>query len=83
MQGCEAVVKMTQLRFQSFSFHEHGSDSSSGAHGFNECDSGTGALLFHGSGFCSFSHINFLIVLVCLKLKGKWIESRTQNQKMY
>jgi len=37
--------------------------------------------LFHGSssGFCSFSHINIAIVLVCLKLNGKWIKSNTQN----
>jgi len=29
--------------------------------------------------FCSLSNINILIVLVCLKLNGKWIKSRTQN----
>ena len=36
---------------------------------------GSGALFCHGSGsssdFYSFSHINILIVLVCLKLNGK------------
>jgi len=63
-QGCGAVVKMTQLR--SSSYHEHG--FSSGALGFYECDSVSGALTFHGSssGFCSFSCINILIVSVCL-----------------
>ena len=30
-------------------------------------------------GFCSFSHINILIVMVCLKLNGKWIKSSAQN----
>ena len=49
------------------SFHEHGSIS--GALSFQECH----------SGFCSFSHIYILIVLVCLKLNGKWIKSSTQN----
>jgi len=60
-QGCEAVVKMTQLRLRSSSFHEHG--SSSGTFGFHEC----------GSGFCWFSHINISIVSVFLKFSGKWI----------
>jgi len=67
--ACEAVVKMTQLRLRSSSFHEHG--SSSGAVGFH--DSGS------SSGICSFSHINILIVLACLKLNGKWILLNTQN----
>jgi len=62
--GCGAIVKMTQFRHRSSSFHEHGS--------------GSGALFFHGSGLCSFSHINILIVMVCLKLNGKWIKSSTQ-----
>jgi len=61
-QGCEAVVKMTQPRLRSSSFHEHG--SSSGALGFHECCSG--ALFFHdfgsSSGFWPFSHLNILIV---------------------
>ena len=37
--------------------HERG--SSSGAHGFYDCGSGSGALFYHGSSFdfCSFSHI--------------------------
>jgi len=30
-QGCGAVVKMTQFRLRSSSFHEHGSSSNSGA----------------------------------------------------
>jgi len=51
-QGCRAVVKITQLR--SSSFHENGSSSS--ALGFRKF--GSGALFVHGSGFCSFSHIN-------------------------
>jgi len=29
--------------------------------GFHECGSGCGALVFHGSGFWSFSHINILL----------------------
>jgi len=66
-QGCKAIMKMTQLRLRSSSFHEHG--SSSGAFGFHEC----------GFGFRSFSHINILIVLVFLKFSGKWIKSSTQN----
>jgi len=49
-QGCGAVVKMIQLRLRSSPFHERG--SSSGVFGFHEC----------GSGFCSFSHIDILIV---------------------
>jgi len=34
-------------------------------------------LSFYGSGsnFCLFSHINILIILVCLKLNGKRIKS--------
>jgi len=78
--GCGAVVKMTQFRLRSSSFHEHG--SSSGDLGFHECGSGSGALFFHGSGsifcFCSFSHINISIVMVCPKFNGKWIKSSTQ-----
>jgi len=66
-QGCEAVVKMSQLRLRSSSFHEHGS--------------GSGALLFHDSGFSSvfylFSHINVLIVVVCLKLNGSFFSVST------
>ena len=62
---------MSQLRLRSSSFHEHG--SSSGALSFH--DSGS------SSGFYSFSHINVLIVLVCLKLNGKLIKSSTQNQE--
>jgi len=46
-QGCETVVKMTQLWLRSSYFHKH------------------------GSGLCSISHINILIVLVCLKLNRK------------
>jgi len=49
--------------------------SRSAALGFHECGSGSSALFFHGSGpnfgFCSFSHINILIVLVFIKLNGK------------
>jgi len=54
-------------------FHEH--DSSSGTVGFHECGSGSWDLCFHGSssGLWWFSHINILIVLVCLKLNGKRI----------
>jgi len=58
-EGCEAVVKMTQIQLRSSSFHEHG--SSSGVFGFDEC----------GSGFCSFSHIDILIVSVFLKFSRK------------
>jgi len=62
-------------------FHEHG--SSTGALGFYECGFSSGALFLHGSGsssgFCSFSHINILIVLVCLNLNGKRIKSSTQD----
>jgi len=76
---------MSQLRLRSCAFHEHG--SSSGALSFHECGSGSGALFFHdsgsSSGFYSFSHINILIVLVCLKLNGKLMKSSrpTQNQE--
>jgi len=63
-QGCGDVVKMTQLRLRSSSFHEHG--SSSGALGLHE--HGSGALFFRGSGFWSFLHINILIVFGFLKL---------------
>jgi len=51
-------------------FHEHGSGSSSGALDFYVCGSrsGSGARVFHGSGFCLFSHIHILIILMCLKL---------------
>jgi len=70
-QGCGAVVKMSQIRFRSYSIHEHG--FSSGALGFLESIS--------SSGFYSFSHINILIVFVCLKLNGKLIKSSTQNQE--
>ena len=45
-QGCGTVVKMSQLQFRSFSFHEH--CSRSGALGFHEC--GSGVLFCHGSG---------------------------------
>ena len=80
-QGCGVVVKMSQLRLRSSSFHEH--SSSSGALGFHECGSSSGALFFHDSGsisgFYSFSHINILIVLVCLKLNRKLMKSSTQN----
>jgi len=54
-RDCRAIVKMTQLRRQRSSFHEHGSNS-----GFRECGS--------SSSFWSFSHIVILVVLVCLKL---------------
>jgi len=63
----------------------------------NVC-SGSGALLFmsvapdpelslfhnagSSSGFYSFSHINILIVFVCLKLNGKLMKSSTQNQNI-
>jgi len=59
-QGCGAFAKMSKLRLRSFSFHEHGCGSSSGALGFHE--SGFRAQYFHGSssGFCSFSHFNML-----------------------
>jgi len=64
-------------------FHEHG--SSTGALGFHEC--GSGALFLHGSGsssgFCSFSHINILIVLVCLKLNRKWIQIKYTRSEEY
>jgi len=82
-QGCGAVVKMSQLRLRCSSFRKHG--SSSGAFDFHEC--GSRALFFHdsstNSGFCSFSHIDILIVLMCLKLNGKWIKSSrpTHNQE--
>ena len=61
-------VTKTKLRLRSSSFQKHG--SSSRALGFHEC--GSGALFFQGSssGFCSFSHIDISIVLVCLKLNG-------------
>jgi len=49
-QGCGAVMKMTQLRLRSSSFHKHG--SSSGALFFSQHGSGS------SSGFCSFLHIN-------------------------
>jgi len=69
-QGGGVTIKMSQLRLHSSSFHEQ--CSGSGALGFHGCDSGSGALFFHGSGsssgFCSYLHINILIVLVCLKL---------------
>ena len=71
----EQVAKMTQLWLRS-SFH----DSSYGALGFHECDSGSGsrAFLFHVSGFCTFSHIKILNVLVCLNLNGKWLYTHTK-----
>ena len=78
-QGCGSVAKMTKSRLRSTSFHKHGSSSS--ALGFHEC--GSGALFFHdsgsSSGFSLFSHINILIVFVCLKLNRKLIKSNTQN----
>jgi len=48
-QGGGAVLKMTLLRHRRFSSHEHGSGSSSGAHGFHECSSSSdsGAHFFH------------------------------------
>jgi len=58
-----AVAKMTHLRLLSSYFHKYASGS--GALGFHESGSGS------SSGFCLFSHINFLIILVCLKLNGK------------
>jgi len=74
---------MSQLRLRTSSFHENG--SSSGALGFHECGYGSGALFFNDSGsisgIYSFSHINILIVLVCLKLHGKLIKSSTRNQE--
>ena len=76
-QDYGAVVKMWHLWLRSSSFHEHG--PSSGDLGFHKCGSGSGALSFHGSGFCSSSHIKFLIVLMYLKLNGKWIKSSAQN----
>jgi len=83
-QGWGTVVKLSQLRLRTCSFHEHG--SSSGALGFHQCGSGSGALFFHGSdsstGFYSFSHINILIVLVCLKLNGKLMKSSRPTQDL-
>ena len=76
-QGCGAVVKMTQLRLRSSSFHEHGSGSSSGALGFHECVSAPAPEL---SFFMApaptrvsvhFHKLIFSIVLVCLKVMGK------------
>jgi len=70
ISGLRSRQKMTQLWLRSSSIHEHG--SSSGAVGFHECGYDSAALFFHGSssgsGFCSFSHINISIDLVCLKL---------------
>jgi len=76
ISGCGAAVKMTQLRLRSSSFHKHGSGSTSGALGFHECVFRSGALFFRGSGFSSFSHINILIVLACLKLEWKMNQSK-------
>jgi len=56
-QGCGAVVKMTLLQLGSSSFLEDGSGS--GPLGFHE--RGSGALFFHGSSSCLFSHINISI----------------------
>jgi len=76
-QGCETVVKMAQLRHWSSSFREHGSRS--GVLGFHE--SGSGVLLFRNTAPASvrFHTLTFSIVLVCLKLNGKWDISNTQN----
>ena len=80
IHGYGADVKVTQLWIRR-SFHENSSGFE--ALGFHECGSGSGALFFHGSGsssgFYSFSHIKILIVLVRLKLNGKWIKWSTQN----
>jgi len=63
----ELFFSWTQLQLRSSSFHEHGS--------------GSGALLFHDSGsssvFYLFSHINVLIVVVCLKLNGSFFSVST------
>jgi len=82
-QGCRAVVEMTQLRFRSSSFHEHGSGYSSGAHGVCQCGSGSGALFFHSMAPSSvrFYTLIFSIVLVRPKLNGKLLMSSTQNSE--
>jgi len=47
----------------------------SGAFGFHECASGSGALIFHGSdsisGFCSFLHINIFSCLGVPQVESK------------
>jgi len=48
-------------------FYEHGF----GALGFHECGSSSGALFFHGSGFCSFSHISSFNCLGVPQLEWK------------
>jgi len=59
---------MTQLQLRSSSFLEHGSVSSSGA------------LFFHGSDFCSFSHIN---IFGCLGVpQVKWKMNYTKCTKL-
>ena len=87
IQGCGAVVKRTQLKTPAseFLFYEDCSGSNSGALGFHEC--GSGALFFHSSGsssgFCSFSHIHILIVLVYIKLNEKWIKQVQKIKRIH
>jgi len=78
---------MTKLRLRprSSSFHEHSSDSSSGAFGFHDCGSSAGALFFlsmaPAAASVRFYTLMFSVVLVCLKLNGRFIISSGQNKE--
>jgi len=65
-------------------FHEHGFGSSSGSLGFHENISGSGALFFHNRApapvSVRFYALIVSIVLVGLKLTGKWNISSTGKQ---
>jgi len=79
-QDCKVVIKMTLFRLRSFSFRDHG--SSYGALGFHECNSCPVALFFHNMAPAPVGIINtliFSVVMVCLKMTGKWKISSTQN----
>jgi len=69
-QSC-GVVKVTQLRLRTSSFHEHG--PSSEAVSFHECSSVSGVLFFHSMALASvrFYTLIFSTILVCLKVKWK------------
>jgi len=43
----------------------------------------SGAVFFHGSGFCSFSRINIFIDLVCLKMNGNESNQVHKTKRMH
>ena len=70
-QGCRAVVKMTQLRFWSSSFHEHVSRSQ--ALGFGQC--GSGALFCMGRSPAPASVCFHTLILKLLWYASSWMQS--------